>query len=136
MTPPRTIQNASNIPLNDKAGMVPNMIGGMMNYFQPMTFTLVTQAVSAGFENSTGVEVAFSGVIMPHKPSQLEIKQQGERTWTWWEVYADPQLKLKTDDCVIYHEKQYRVMSFQDYRLYNYVSYVLIEDYLNAGPTV
>jgi len=130
------IQNARNIPLSIKAGMVPNLQGSFQNYFQPMVFNPVTKANVVGVTQETMKPITFRGMIYPHKATYLQLLKQGERNWTWWGVISDPQLNLKNDDVIIYHGAQYRVMEFYDYRLYNFMQYILIQDWKNAGPTV
>ena len=132
---PKTFQNAKNIPLNAKAGMVPNMRGAIENYFQPMVFGLVTKALIAGFENEVMQLVNFRGsALTPYKPRSLVMKDIGQRKWKYWQFYGEPQLRLEIDDVLFYLGKQYRVFESQDYRLYNFMWYSLVQDYTGAGP--
>lgn len=137
MTNFKTIQNAANIPLNAKQGTVPNMRGALNGYLQTMTFGIVTKKLSGGVTVETMETVVFEGTpLTPHKPRALEIAAQGERSWSWYEFLADPQLVLNTDDVVTYLGEQFRVFSRDNYRTFNFYQYVLIQDWKNAGPTV
>lgn len=129
-----TIQNGKNTPLNTNSGTVPNVNGAMLQWFQPMIFTVVTKIVVGGEVIETGTPVNFRGVIQPLSNRDLLIKPEGERAWTWYMLHADPSLSLNVDDVVSYLGQQTRVMARKDYRLYGYVYYELIQDYTGSGP--
>lgn len=129
-----TIQNGKNTPLNTNSGTVPNVNGAMLQWFQPMVFTVVTKIVVGGEVVETGTPVNFRGVIQPLSNRDLLIKPEGERAWTWLMLHADPSLTLNVDDVVNYLGQQTRVMARKDYRLYGYVYYELIQDYTGSGP--
>lgn len=129
-----TIQNASAIPLNQKAGTVPDVSGALTDWFQPMTFTTIVKTV-VGFEVvETPTNVTFQGVVQPLSARQLMLKPEGQRAWTWLKLHADPVLKLQVDDVVSYLGVQTRVMARKDYALYGYVEYDLVQDWTGAGP--
>lgn len=129
-----TIQNGKNTPLNTNSGTVPNVNGAMLNWFQPMIFTVVTKIVVGGEVVETGTPINFRGVIQPLSNRDLLIKPEGERAWTWYMLHADPSLALNVDDVVNYLGQQTRVMARKDYRLYGYIYYELIQDYTGSGP--
>lgn len=128
------IKNASTVPLNQRAGTIPDVGGALTNWFQPMTFGVVQKTVN-GFEVIEDVvEVSFQGVIQPLDGRQLYLKPEGQRAWTWFWLHATTALKLNVDDTVIYLGKQTRVMKRKDYSIYGYVSYDLVQDWTGSGP--
>lgn len=129
------IKNAANTPLNANSGTLPNVSSAMLNWFQPMTFGLVTKVVEGFQVVETMQEINFMGVWQPNEGRKLSIKPEGERAWNSWMLHADPSLDLKTDDVVIYLTKQYRVMAKKDYSLYGYNYFELITDFTGSGPT-
>ncbi len=131
-----TIKNAADTPLNVQTGTVPNVGGAMLNWFQPMTFELVTKSVVAFQAYEVGSEIAFWGVIQPLSNRDLLLKPEGQRAWTWLMLHAEPQLALNVDEVVKYLGVQYRIMGRKDYTLYGYVTYDLVQDWTGAGPTV
>lgn len=134
MAGPPTIQNGSNIPLNVQQGTIPNMIEGLTDYFQTMTFTQVVKT-NVGFEVlETPTNITFEGVIMPFSERQLLLLPEGERAWTWFWLFAYPVLTLQVDDVVTWNNRTVRVMSRKNYLIYNYVEYRLIEDWRGSGP--
>ena len=128
------IKNAADNPIFYKGGTIPDVSGAMQDYFQQMTFTMVAKIV-AGFQVS---EVAsplnFPGVIQPFTDEQLMQKPEGQRTWTWYLLHADPVLELLIDDVVLWDGKQTRVMDKKNFRLYGFVEYSLVQDWTGAGP--
>lgn len=128
------IANASSLPLFFKAGTVPDVSGAMQDYFQAMTFDLLTKTTQGFQVVETTVPITFQGVIQPYNSRQLLIKPEGQRAWTWFTLHADPTLTLQVDDVVLYKGIQTRVMTRKDYVLYGYVEYELVQDWLGSGP--
>lgn len=130
------IQNGSNVPLNQMQGSVPNVSGAMLDWFQQVTFMVVTKTTTAFQVVEAGAAIVFWGVVQPLTGRKLEIKPEGQRNWNWIWVHSQIQLPLTTDDVIQYLGIQYRVMGQKDYSLYGYYEYELVEDYTNSGPIV
>lgn len=129
-----TIANACNRSLFAKAGTVPDLSGGLQDYYQMLTFTLITKLVEGFQAVETPEPINFRGVIQPFSERQLLLKPEGQRAWTWFTLHSDPILTLKVDDVVFWNSKQTRVMSRKDYALYGYVEYTLVQDWIGSGP--
>ena len=128
-----TIQNGKNTPLNVKTGTVPDVGGALLDWFQPMTFGIVTKIEGIQVQE-TVEEIAFRGVIQPMDGRTLMQKPEGERKWNWFQVHAEPQLSLNIDDTIVYLGTQYRVMKYKDFSLYGYAYFEIVEDYTGSGP--
>lgn len=129
-----TISNASNRPLNALAGSVPDVSGALLDYLQPMTFTTIVKTVENFQVVETPTSVSFQGVWQPFTARQIQMKPEGQRAWKWFMVHALVALPLVPDDVVTYLGTQYRVKADNDYSIYGYYQYELIEDYTGAGP--
>jgi hypothetical protein len=130
-----TIPNGKDTPLNVQTGTVPDVSGGLRDWFQPMTFETVTKT-TVGFQVvEAGTQISFFGVIQPFRPRDLLLKPEGQRAWTWLLLHAEPVLTLKVDEVVIYNGVQTRVMSRTDYSIYGYVEYSLVQDWTGSGPS-
>lgn len=129
-----TIFNASNRPLNEMAGTVPDVSGAMTDWFQPMVFTQIVKTTSGFQVVETPTVTNFRGVIQPLRDRELQLKPEGQRSWTWLLLHAEPTLKLDTDEVVTYLGVQTRVMARKDYSLYGYVEYHLVQDWEGSGP--
>lgn len=128
------INNASSIPLSSNTGTLPDMFGALQDWFQPMTFGVITKTVVDFQVIETVVNTQFMGVWQPLTGRKLEMRAQGQRQWNWFMLHADLALTLHIDDIIIYLNKQFRVMADKDYSLYKYRYYELQEDYQNSGP--
>lgn len=128
------INNASSIPLNQNTGTLPDMSGTLQDWFQPMTFGVITKTVTDFQVIESVVNTNFMGVWQSLTGRQLVMQTKGQRQWEWWMLHADLAISLKIDDIVTYVTKQYRVMAKKDYSLYKYQYYELVEDYQESGP--
>lgn len=129
-----TIQNGANQSIAFQTGSIPDVSGAILDYFQYMTFDQIVKTI-VGFQVvETTTPVNFRGVIYPFSPRELQLLPIGERAWSWFNCYAQPVLTLQVDDVVIWNNRQTRVMSKENYHLYGYVRYTLIQDYNNSGP--
>lgn len=129
------IKNAKDIPLNANPGTLPDMSGALMNWFQKMTFGLVTKTATAFQAYEEMEEISFMGVIQPLSGRELVLKPEGERAWSWWWLHSNTALNLKVDDVVVYKTRQYRVMLKKNYSAYQYYEYHLVTDWTGSGPT-
>jgi hypothetical protein len=128
-----TIANAKDTPLNVRTGTVPDVGGGLRDWFQPMTFTQILKE-TIGFQLVEIItETNFFGVIQPLTGRRLMLKPEGQRAWTWLWLHADPSLELEVDDVVTYLGVKTRVMARKDYSIYGYVEYELVQDWVDAG---
>ncbi len=128
------IKNGSSIPLNQAAGNVPNMVGAMQGWYQPITFTVVEKSTDAFQLVEVGEDISFGGVWQLLSPQDLMMKPEGEREWKWFQVHSNTALPLVPDDVVKYLDIQYRVKAVIDYSLYGYYNYHLVQDYTGSGP--
>lgn len=112
----------------------PNMATVLPEWFQPLTFGVVTKTVVAFDDQEVMTEINFFGVWQPFSPRQLEILPEGQRSWSNIMVHSKTDLHLKNDDVIIFETIQYRVMNQNDYHLNGYYEYMLIQDYTNSGP--
>lgn len=127
------IVNGKDTPLFKRTGTVPDVSGALTDYYQPMTFNLLTKTV-VGFQvDETSDPIHFQGVLQPFIDRQLLLKPEGQRAWSWFQLFSTG-LQLKVDDVVLYLGKQTRVMSKKNWELYGYQEYHLVQDWTGAGP--
>lgn len=127
-----TIKNGRDTPINQQTGTVPNMNDTLRNWYQPITFVhLQKRTVNFQLEEFS-CAIHFRGVIQPLKPRELMQKPEGQRAWSWFQLHADPILILQVDDIVLYNGIKTRIMARTDYKLYGYVYYELVQDWLRC----
>lgn len=127
--------NGKNTKLNQNSGTLPDVSAALLNWFQPMVFIRVLKEVINGQVSETPTPASFQGVIQPFNARQLMLKPEGQRAWSWWKLHCQPSFIVDVDEVVTYLGKQYRVMARNDYAIYGYIEYDLIEDYTGSGPT-
>jgi hypothetical protein len=134
-----TIANAANVPLDLRQGSIPNVGEGLLDWFQRMTFKRVVKS-TVGFQLSeTTEDINFWGIIAPFTARQLIMKPEGERSWSWFKVYAQAApagslVQLTTDDVGLWNGIQTRVMSRTLYGIYGYVEMDWLSDWVSSGP--
>lgn len=128
------IVNAKDIPLNQNSGTVPDMSGALQDWFQPMTFGIVTKVVADFQVVEAVINTQFRGVWQPLDGRKLKMQPEGQRQWSSYMLHSDVTLNLNIDDIVIYLTVQYRVIAKKNYSLYKYNYYELIEDWESSGP--
>jgi hypothetical protein len=124
------IQNAKDRKLNENTGTLPNLGEALLDWFQPMTFILLAKSV-ANFENlEVQTPIDTMGLWQPYKPQENDIKQEGQRNWTWFRMLTFPGSGLQTDYIIQYLGKPSRIMSVLDYTLEGYQEFKVVQDYL------
>lgn len=124
------ITNAKDRPLNQNSGTMPDVSGAILEWLQPMTFTLLAKSVVA-FKNkeSTPIPIQTQGLWQPYQPRNLQQTQEGQRSWRWFRMFTLPGSGLDVDNIISYLGQNYRVMSINDWTLAGYVEYKLVQDY-------
>lgn len=108
----------------------PNLASTLYGWEVPLTLEKVYQDVVEGDFTYTTKKINFKGVWQPLKDEALELKPEGQRSWTWIWIHAVAgTLNLETADKVIFNKKKYKVMQKKDYSLNGFVEYHLVEDY-------
>lgn len=128
------IKLGANTPLNANSGTLPDMTSALLNWFQPMTFGIVTKTVEAFQVNETVTDISFMGIWQPLSGRQLLLKPQGQRKWNWTMLHSDTTLDLNPDDVILFLNIQYRVMVKKNYTLYQYNYFELVSDWTGSGP--
>jgi hypothetical protein len=125
-----TIQNGCNVPIDLGRGTIPDVSGAMYDTFQTMSFNQVTKTLVKGFVKETQNAINFMGNFFPFSYRDLFLTPQDQRSWSWYWIFADPVLKLQTDDIVVWNGKPTRVMGRLDYTMHGYVAYRVVQDWI------
>lgn len=124
------ISNAKDTSLTANPGTLPNMQAALLDYFLPMTFTVVTKSVVDHESVEARVQTATRGVWQPLSPQKVMMKPEGQRKWKWQQIHATLDLVLEVDSVIERNGEKFRVMDRLDYREYGYVEYHVQGDYL------
>lgn len=75
----------------------------------------------------------FYGVIQPLKPEEIKVKEEAQWSWDWYWFHTLPNVKLVTNDRVVYKGTEYKIMAVKDYSDYGHIEYHCIKDWQNAS---
>lgn len=123
------MKNGKDTLLSDSSLYLPNVSGGMRNWFLPIVFTCIKKEVINFKEVETHENISFKGVMQPMKPQELQFKPEGQRDWKWHVCHTEVGTPFNLDDVVLYNGVKYRVLSKADFSKYGYLKYDLVEDY-------
>lgn len=126
------IKNGSSVKLNQKSGSLPDVSSALKNWFQEIDFIKIVKEMVNHRIVETETSISFRGVWQPMSSQDLEIKPEGQRDWRWFTIHSDIDIELKPDDKIKYQGTEFRVMKKNDYKIYGYYEYHVVEGYSNA----
>ena len=126
------IKNGSSVLLKDQKGSLPNVSTALDNWFQNISFVKIVKSVINGRVSEVETVIEFRGVWQPMSSQELERKTEGQRDWRWFTIHSDVDIELKPDDKIIYKNREFRVIKKDDYEIYGYYKYDVVEGYENA----
>lgn len=108
---------------------LPNMSQTIVGWFQPITIGIVSETIE-DYQRFVSIKyINTQGVVQPYKPEPLEIEKAGVNSWEWQMIHCLPDLILRDDDIIVYHNKRYKVLFKKDYSEYGYVDYTVCETF-------
>lgn len=111
-------------------------IGAAFNgWTQKITLLKHVENVVNGIVQIDQVPICFVGTIQPLSLRKLELKPEGQRSWTWLQIHSFAREKnLIPGDKITYNGDVFKVMpGMFDYSLNGYVEYHCARDYQNSG---
>lgn len=113
---------------------MPQISAAFAGWTSRITLIKRVESVVDGFVENTDMPISFYGTIQPLSPREIELKPEGQRSFTWLQIHCRAQaLTLIPHDRITYQGKWYKVMAIKDYSLNNYVEYHLVQDYQDRG---
>lgn len=107
---------------------------GINMWSQVSTAKAITQTVDKyGDVISNEFSFSFDGVIQPLAPEEIKVKPAGQWSWDWYWFHTKENVKLATNDRVIYRGVEYKIMAVKDYGDYGHIEYHCIKDWQNAS---
>lgn len=121
------IVNAKNNKISSSG--LPNMSNTIIGWFQPITFGVVTRG-TLDYDDTESISIVTTrGVVQPYKPTDLEIKEAGTRSWGWQMIHCLPDFVLENNQFIYYEGIKYKVMHNRPYDKYGYREYIICEGY-------
>lgn len=111
-------------------GQFPQMGEVLDGWEFPLTLIKIKQNIVEGDVVTQEEKIDFLGVWQPLRDEQLQFKEEGLRSWSWYWIHAKTgTLNLQTGDKIIFQSKRFKVMNVKDYSLNGYIEYQIIEDF-------
>ena len=109
----------------------PRMEMALNGYLEPVTFVVVTKEQDpVSFKIVEHLRsITTTATIQPLRAREIALKPEGERRWTWYKIFALPELALEPKDIIRIGETQYRVMGSKGWRPRGFMYYEIVEDY-------
>lgn len=106
----------------------PNMNEAFWDWTTATQFQVVQKSVADYEASETPViTTTFDGVLEPIHPRALLVKPEGQRTWNWWSLWTKK--SLQPGDIVVDQDnKEYRVMSINNWSNADYQQYELVQN--------
>lgn len=107
---------------------LPNMSEVIIPWFLNISFEYVERVQEgADWVEKDPVPINTKGVVQPPSPKDLKILPEGSWAWEWLTIHCLPDVKINTNQYVIYDNKKYKVMAKKDWSKYGFIKYTLLE---------
>ena len=127
------IKNAASRSLKDSFNTLPDVSDVLPDWFQHLTFQLVTKTQQDYETVEVLTTIHTEGVRQPMSAQQLDLKPEGQRAWKWETIHCLPDVKLKVDDIIIFDGVKYRVMQKWNWAEYGYLEYEICQAFNNSS---
>lgn len=124
--------NGKDKKIADSFNNLPNLSEALVGWFQSLSFGLVVKELVDYQPVETIKNIKTKGVRQPMSAEQLNIKPIGQRSWRWETIHCLPEIKLNTDDIIVFNCTKYKVMEKYDYSEYGYLEYHIAEGFANV----
>ena len=90
----------------------------------------IKETVVDGFVQLEEKPIYFYGTIQPLSPREIELKPEGQRSFTWLQIHcASRALNLIPGQKIKWNGKVYKVMARLDYDLNGFLEFHVVQDY-------
>ena len=127
------IINGKDTPLESSFSTLPNVSDVLPDWFQSITFQVVTKDLEDYEVVETLTTITTQGVRQPMNAQRIAIKPEGQRAWKWETIHCLPDVKLNIDDIIILDGVKYRVMHKWNWAEYGYLEYEICQAYEDGG---
>jgi len=108
--------------------LVPDVSDGILGFLRKTTIEIVQKQQVDGYTQ----EIPICKRTMAHAqpmPERMVALKEGNRSWEWFLIYVEENVKLKTDEIVILFGERYRIMQKDNWAEFGFISYQAIKDY-------
>ena len=88
-----------------------------------------------GFVEITEKPLSLYGTIQPLNPRAIELKPEGQRSWTWLQIHCQSRaITLIPGDKIKWQGELYKIMQQLDYGLNGYIELHAVKDWQQGVP--
>lgn len=127
-----TILNAKDRKLEDLGSGLPDVGYSVMQFLQTVKIGIIEKQQINGYTQEIINYIKTQAARQPLSAQELAIKAEGERSWKWEKIHTTPEVKLSTDDRIVFKGIPYRVMEKFDYTEYGFLEYHVVEDFRHS----
>ena len=106
-------------------------VGDALNGWEsPITLVRVREQVVDGKVTRTENTISFYGTVQPLSPREIELKPEGQRSFTWLQIHCKANATtLIPGQFIIYAGKRYKITGDNAYDLNGYREYHAVQDF-------
>ncbi len=108
---------------------IPQIKVAFNGWESPISLVKITKTIVDFEPVETTETLEFKGVVQPLTPEALKRKPLESRSWVWLMIHTKTAIELNTGDLIIRDGKRFEVEFKNDFELYNYFEYHLVEDF-------
>ena len=120
-----------NIKINQMNGLLPDVSDVLNGWEIPITANYVTQSVVDGIVTDVAIKKFIKGILQPLKPEDIALKDEGQRSWDWYQVHVRESVygALQTTQILTVNGFDYKIMAKKNFALNGYREYHAILNY-------
>ena len=123
------LQYAGSGTLNDSSGM-PQMSAAFAGWKGKLEIISVKESYVDGDPVESTLKETYNGVIQPLSPRKIDLKPEGQRAWTWYQVHIETKDFIAgTNDKIKINGTEYKIMAKWNYKRNNFVELHVIEGF-------
>lgn len=113
---------------------MPQITSAFDGWMETIVLLKHKEIVVSGFVTKQEVPIEFQGTIQPLSARAIELKPEGQRSFTWLQIHCFfPDTPLIPGDRFSWNGSNYKIMELKDYTLNGYLEYHAVRDYQDTG---
>lgn len=109
---------------------LPNLTNALRGWEVPIIADYIKQEEINGDIVNISEQKRIRGVLQPLKAQEVNLKPEGQRAWSWYELHISPEFKeLQVEQYVHINGNKYKIMAVKNYDMYGYLEYHCVRGY-------
>lgn len=113
---------------------MPQITSAFAGWMNKITLLKITEKIVEGFVQVNKTPIKFQGTIQPLSARSIELKPEGQRSFTWLQIHCISRTApLIPGDKIVWSGNIYKVTDQKDYSLNGYIEYHACKDFQQGG---